>query len=95
MQSCSEVCGDTPFIDTERRITITADHGKELGIFGISNERVAEEDRDDFLRDLARFHHASSRVMEERGGGGFEGVTGRNGWRRTWMLYWNMKRLSS
>ncbi len=58
---------ETPlFIDTERRITITADHGKELGILGIkSTERVAKEDRDDFLRDLARFHHASSSVMEE------------------------------
>ncbi len=67
MQSCSEVCGDTSFFfDTERRITITADHGKELGIFAIkSTERVGKEDRDDFVRDLARFHHASSRVMEE------------------------------
>ncbi len=64
---------ETPlFIDTERRITITADHKKELGIFGISNERVAKEDRDDFLRDLARFHHASSRVMEELEGAGLK-----------------------
>ncbi len=66
MQSCFEVCGDTSFVDTERRITITADHGKELGILGIkSTERVAKEDRDDFLRTWQGFHHASSRVIEE------------------------------
>ncbi len=28
-------------------------------------ERVAKEDRDNFPRDLARFHYASSRVIEE------------------------------
>ncbi len=34
-------------------------------MFGFSNERVAKEDWDDFVRDLASFHHASSRMMEE------------------------------
>ncbi len=72
MQSCSEVCGGTSLIDTERRITITADHGKELCMFGFSNECVAKEDWDDFLRDLARFHHASSKVMEELEGAGLK-----------------------
>ncbi len=51
---------ETPlFIDTERRITITADHGKELSMFGFSNETCCvKEDWDDFVRDLASFHHA-------------------------------------
>ncbi len=43
-------------------------------MFGFSNECVAKEDWDDFLRDLARFHHSSSKVMEELEGGEFEGV---------------------